>query len=234
VANARRGADTEVLIRDSADVSTEPRHRVFIAEDHPVFAEALVRMVEGCGGLELVGRAADGESALAAIRQLGPHLAVVDLNLPRLGGLEVLGALEAEEEEGPLVMILTGSDDDEEVYRAVAAGARGVMSKVDSRAAITEAMIRVAAGETVVSPAFHGALAGQVRQRDRAGASPLSERETEVLRLTADGCSAAEAGELLHVAVPTVRTHLANIYEKLGVSSGPAAVAEGLRRGLVK
>ena len=208
------------------------RCRVFIAEDHPVFADALTRMVADADELELVGQSADGESALAEIRQLAPDLAVLDLHLPGLDGLEVLGALEAEE-DGPRVMILTGSDADEHVYKAVAAGAAGVVSKTDTQDEITQAMIDVAGGKTVVSPTFHGALAGQVRQRDKASSSPLSERETEVLRLTADGCSAAEVGERLHLAVPTVRTHLANIYDKLGVSSGPAAVAEGIRRGLV-
>ena len=198
-----------------------------------MFAEALIRMVAGCEELELVGQAADGESALADIRELAPDLAIVDLNLPGLGGLEVLAGVDADE-DGPRVMILTGSDDDEEVYRAVAAGAAGVLSKADSRVDITAAMVKVARGQTVVSPSFHGALADQVRQRDRASASPLSERETDVLSLTADGCSAAEVGERLHLAVPTVRTHLANIYEKLGVSSAPAAVAEAMRRGLVK
>jgi two-component system nitrate/nitrite response regulator NarL len=216
----------------SADL-THNRFRVFLAEDHPVFLEALARLVKARAELELIGQASDGRSALEAIRELAPDVAVVDLDIPRVDGLDVLKALESEGRD-TVVMMLTGSVNDEDIYRAVAEGAKGVLSKTDPGESIIEAIVNIARGQTVVSPSFHSALAKQVRVHDASEAPVLSGRERDVLRLTADGCSAAEVGEMLHLAVPTVRTHLANIYEKLGVSSAAAAVAEGLRRGLVQ
>lgn len=218
-----------------SDTGEVPRaqFRVFVADDHPVFLDAIVRMVESEPELELVGRCSDGRSAMDEIRRLKPDLAVVDINMPVMDGLELLRTLE-QERLGTLVLILTGSGEDEHVYRAIADGARGVVSKTDPSANIAEAILTVARGETFVSPTFSSSLAGQVRLHARPDALLLTERELDVIRLTAEGCSAAEVGDALHLAVPTIRTHLANIYEKLGVSSAPAAVAEALRRGLFK
>jgi two-component system nitrate/nitrite response regulator NarL len=223
--NAEPPADT-----DKVPVT---RFRVFVADDHPVFLEAVARIVETGPELELVGKSGDGRSAIEEIRRLEPDVAVVDINMPVMDGLELLRTIDREQ-LGTLVLILTGSGEDEHIYRAIAEGARGVVSKTDPSANVIEAILAVARGDTFVSPTFYASLAGQVRLHARTESLVLSERELEVIRLTAEGCSAAEVGDALHLAVPTIRTHLGNIYEKLGVSSAPAAVAEGLRRGLFK
>jgi two-component system nitrate/nitrite response regulator NarL len=215
------------------DRDSRARCRVLVADDHPVFLDAVARIIESAPELELVGRSSDGRSAMEEIRRLEPDIAVVDINMPLMDGLELLRTIEREQ-LGTLGLILTGSGEDEHIYRAIAEGARGVVSKTDPSASVIEAILTVGRGETFVSPTFHAALAGQVRLHARSDALVLSEREVEVIRLTAAGCSAAEIGDALHLAVPTIRTHLANIYEKLGVSSAPAAVAEALRRGLFK
>ena len=216
-----------------SDKVPDARFRVFVADDHPVFLEAVARIVESGPQLELVGKSSDGRAAIEEIRRLQPDIAVVDINMPVMDGLELLRTID-QEGLGTDVLILTGSGEDEHIYRAIAEGARGVVSKTDPSANVIEAIRTVARGGTYVSPTFSGSLAGQVRLHARTDALVLTEREIEVIRLTADGCSAAEVGDALHLAVPTIRTHLANIYEKLGVSSAPAAVAEALRRGLFK
>jgi two-component system nitrate/nitrite response regulator NarL len=206
---------------------------VLIADDHPLFREAIARVIAERPDLELVAEAADGRAALEKIRELEPDVAVIDVRMPQLDGSDVLLALR---EEGlhTNVVFLSAFLDSKTVYDAVAAGANAYLSKEAETGEIVTAILAAARGETILGPEVQTGLAEQIRFREENESRPrLSEREHEVLKLIADGLSAPEIGERIHLSTATVKTHLQHLYEKLGVSERAAAVAEGMRRGLV-
>jgi two-component system nitrate/nitrite response regulator NarL len=206
---------------------------VLIADDHPLFREAIARVIAERPDLELVAEAADGRAALEKIRELEPDVAVIDVRMPQLDGSDVLLALR---EEGlhTNVVFLSAFLDSKTVYDAVAAGANAYLSKEAETGEIVTAILAAARGETILGPEVQTGLAEQIRFREENESRPrLSEREHEVLKLIADGLSAPEIGERIHLSTASVKTHLQHLYEKLGVSERAAAVAEGMRRGLV-
>jgi two-component system nitrate/nitrite response regulator NarL len=206
---------------------------VLIADDHPLFREAIARVIAERSDLELVAEAADGRAALEKIRELRPDVAVIDVRMPGLDGSDVLVALR---EEGlpTNVVFLSAFLDSKTVYDAVAAGANAYLSKEAETDEIVTAILAAARGETILGPEVQTGLAEQIRFREENESRPrLSEREHEVLGLIAEGLSAPEIGERIHLSTATVKTHLQHLYEKLGVSERAAAVAEGMRRGLV-
>ena len=209
------------------------RIRVLIADDHPLFREAIARVIAEREDLELVAEAADGRAALERIRELKPDVAVIDVRMPELDGSDVLVALR---EEGlpTNVVFLSAFLDAKTVYDAVAAGANAYLSKEAETQEIVTAILAAARGETILGPEVQTGLAEQIRFREETESRPrLSDREHEVLKLIAQGLSAPEIGERIHLSTATVKTHLQHLYEKLGVSERAAAVAEGMRRGLV-
>ena len=210
------------------------RHiRVLIADDHPLFREAIARVIAERPDLELVAEASDGRAALEKIRELTPDVAVIDVRMPQLDGSDVLVALR---EEGlpTNVVFLSAFLDSKTVYDAVAAGANAYLSKEAETDEIVTAILAAARGETILGPEVQTGLAEQIRFREESESRPrLSDREHEVLRLIAQGLSAPEIGARIHLSTATVKTHLQHLYEKLGVSERAAAVAEGMRRGLV-
>ena len=209
------------------------RTTVLIADDHPLFRGAIARLVEAHPDLELVAEATDGRVALDRIRELEPDVAVIDVRMPELDGSDVLVALR-EESLPTNVVFLSAFLDARTVYDAVAAGASAYLSKEAESEEIVRAIIAAARGETILSTEVQTGLAEQIRARAESDARPrLSEREHEVLGLIAQGLSAPEIGERIHLSTATVKTHLQHLYEKLGVSERAAAVAEGMRRGLV-
>lgn len=209
------------------------RTRVLIADDHPLFREAITRLVEARPDLELVGEASDGRAALEQIRELAPDVAVIDVRMPELDGSAVLVALR-EEGLATNVVFLSAFLDSRTVYDAVASGAKAYLSKEAGSDEIADAIAAAARGETILGPEVQTGLAQEIRVREQSEARPrLSDREHEVLGLIAQGLSAPEIGERIHLSTATVKTHLQHLYEKLGVSERAAAVAEGMRRGLV-
>ena len=209
------------------------RISVLIADDHPLFREAIARVIGERPDLELVAEASDGRAALEKIRELTPDVAVIDVRMPQLDGSDVLLALR---DEGlrTNVVFLSAFLDPKTVYDAVAAGANAYLSKEAETDEIVTAILAAARGETILGPEVQTGLAEQIRIREESESRPrLSEREHEVLRLIAQGLSAPEIGERIHLSTATVKTHLQHLYEKLGVSERAAAVAEGMRRGLV-
>jgi two-component system, NarL family, nitrate/nitrite response regulator NarL len=210
------------------------RVRVIVADDHPLFREGIERAVRQRPELELVGTAADGREALEVIRDTRPDAAVLDLKLPQLDGLQILNAV-TRDELTTQVLILSASADPEIVYRAVEAGAAGYFTKESDREAILDAIGAVARGDTVVEPRLQSSIFGQIRLHAARDERPLlSAREREVLALMADGLSAPQIAERLIVALPTVKTHQARIYEKLAVSDRAAAVATAMRSGILE
>ncbi len=209
------------------------RVSVVIADDHPVYRSGLARMIGQRPELELLAEAESGREALDSIRELEPQVAVVDLKMPDFDGLAILNAVKREKLETKIVM-LTGYAEGETAYEVMAAGASAYISKTSEPATVCETITTVARGGTYLAPEFHGALADQIKLRANNSGPILSDREQEVLRLTAGGNSVAQIGEHLHLSSATVKTHLQHTYRKLGVSDRAAAVAEAMRRGLME
>jgi two-component system nitrate/nitrite response regulator NarL len=211
----------------------EERVKVFVADDHPIYREGIVRAVKDRPELELVGEASDGRQALEELKRLDPDVAVLDIRMPGLDGTQVLGALRRDGVDIE-VLFLSAFLEPELAYTTVASGARGYLSKEASRKEVCDAIVTVARGGTALAPEVQAGLASAVRDRERADGPSLTPRETEVLKLIAEGLSAPEIGRQIHLSPATVKTHLHTLYEKLGVSERAAAVAEAMRRGLLE
>jgi two-component system, NarL family, nitrate/nitrite response regulator NarL len=207
--------------------------RVLVADDHPVYREGVARAISERSGLELVGVAADGREAMAGIRDLVPDVAVLDVRMPGLSGIDIVAEI-ARERIPTRVLLLSAQSDEQLIFDGVSVGASGYLLKDSDRSDICAAVEAIAAGRAVLAPEAQTALAQGVRLRGASQGPAISEREREVLALTADGLSAPQIGARLHLSPATVKSHLQNVYEKLGVSDRAAAVAEGMRRGLVE
>lgn len=205
--------------------------RVLVADDHPLFRRGMVQAIERRAELTLVGEHADGESALEAIRETKPDIALLDVRMPKLTGIEVLETL-APDGLPTRIVLLSGYPDPDAVYRAISAGAAGFLAKSAPGSEICERLVAVARGEIVLAPEVQSELAGQLRKAQPGGAL-LSPREQEILGLIAAGELAPDIARRLGLSPATVRTHLQHLYEKLGVSDRAAAVAAAMRRGML-
>jgi two-component system, NarL family, nitrate/nitrite response regulator NarL len=201
--------------------------RVVTADPHPLFRDALSRAVRDGPGLELVAEADGSEELRDVVHRLGPDVAIGDAGLiaPLLPSLDatVTRAVLLAEEVAP-----------SEAFAAVELGAAGYLSKDSDAAAIRRAITAAARAETVLDPAAQTGVALEIRLRKRDERPELSPREREILVLVAAGRSAPAIARQLHLSTATVKTHLIHLYEKLGVSDRAAAVAEGMRRGLLE
>ncbi len=206
---------------------SERRVRVLLAEDQAIVRDGLVALVGYQSDLEVVGCAGDGEEAVRLYGELRPDVTLMDLRMPRLGGAQAIEAIRAADPEAR-VLVLTTYDGDEDVYRALQAGARGYLLKDAATDELLGAIRAVARGGRHV-PA---AVAQRLADRAMAG-PPLSEREVEVLRLVAAGMTNKEIASALFIAEGTVKTHLNSIHEKLGVRDRTEAVMVALRRGML-
>ena len=214
-------------------MSSIPRVRVLIAEEHPLYREGVVRAVKERPELQLVAEAANGRQALELIKELEPDVAVLDVKMPELDGLQVANAVDRDG-LGTRVLMLSAFIDRQIVFQAVAAGAAGYLSKDADRSEITDAILAVHRGGTVLAPEVQAGVAAEVRSRWRRDTPSLSERERQVLEMIAEGLSAPEIGRRLYLSPATVKSHLQSLYDKLGVSDRAAAVAEAMRSGLLE
>ena len=209
------------------------RIRVLIADDHPLFRDGIARAIADRPELELVGTAADGRAALEGIRTLAPDVAVLDLRMPGLDGLDVLRAVTR---DGLVtrVLLLSASAEGSVAYAGIQAGASGFLTKDTDRDAICDAVTAAARGESVLDPRLQDAMMKEIRAQAPDAGPRLTAREREVLLLISSGLTAPAIAARLVVSVPTVKTHMASLYAKLGVSDRAAAVAEAMRRGLLE
>ena len=209
------------------------RTTVLVADDHPLYREAVVRAVRARPDFELVGEVGDGREALDAIRSGLPDVAVLDVEMPSLRGIEILEALRR---DGAItrVVLLSAHLESDTVYEAVAGGVAAYLSKAAPGERICDAIAAVARGEVVLPAEIQAGLASEIRLRSEPGRPALSPREQEVLALIAEGLTAPAVGRELHLSTATVKSHLKTLYEKLGVSDRAAAVAEAMRRGLLE
>ena len=210
------------------------RVKVLLADDHPIYREGLARAIKERPELHLVAEADNGREALDMILDRKPDVAVLDVRMPDLDGPEVMRALRREDVDVGVLFLSAGTDGGTS-YSVVADGARGYLSKQAGRREICEAIARVARGETVLAAEVQSGLASEIGRRQTVDAGPaLTDREREILRLVARGLTAPDIGREIHLSPTTVKGHLHTLYEKLGVSDRAAAVAEGMRRGLLE
>ena len=199
-----------------------------IADDHPAMVVAIADVL-AASGLSVVGRARNGEEALATIEQSRPLVALVDVRMPRVGGIEVARRAAAISPE-TAVILYTAYGDRALLTEALDAGARGFVLKEAPIADLARAIALVAEGGTYVDPVLAGYLA-QSHAADKLRS--LTQREREVLRLLADGNSNEEIGKQLFISPETVRTHVRKAMDKLDADTRTQAVATALRQSLI-
>ncbi|MFD8564007.1 response regulator [Streptosporangium canum] len=203
--------------------------RLMIVDDHPVVREGLRGMLEADPGITVVGEAASGDEAVARAGELWPDVILMDLRMPDGDGVSATGRILAERPESR-VIVLTTYETDQDIVRAVEAGAAGYLLKDTSRADLLAAIVSAARGETVLSPSVATRLVTRMRAPVTESLSP---REAEVLSLVARGLTNAQIGKELFISETTVKTHLLRVFGKLGVSDRTAAVTTALDRGLL-
>ncbi|GIG66717.1 response regulator transcription factor [Phytomonospora endophytica] len=204
--------------------------RLLIADDHPIVRDGLRGMFASAPGFEVLGEAADGAEAVRMARALAPDVILMDLRMPGMDGLTAINEL-ARLGVTARVLVLTTYDTDAHVLPAIEAGATGYLLKDSPREELLRAARAAAKGETVLSPSVASWLMNRVKAPARR---LLSARELEVLGLVASGNTNREAAARLFITEATVKSHLLNIYAKLGVSDRAAAVAEAYNQGLLK
>jgi two-component system, NarL family, nitrate/nitrite response regulator NarL len=213
-------------------VEQPQRTTVVVADDHPLYRAALGEAVRASSGLELVALASDGSEALAAVRRHEPDVVLLDMRMPELDGQTVAQRLR-EQRSSSRVLFISEYHDGELVLESLSAGGAGYLTKAATAEEICAAIEQVARGGCVLPPDVGQDLASAVRERRHIDVQ-LSEREQTVLELIAEGNTARLIAGQLHLATPTVKTHIKNLYAKLGVSDRGSAVAEAMRRGLVE
>ena len=211
------------------------RIRVLIVDDHAMTRVGIRRLLETYPDLEIVGEAADGLEALAEAQDLGPQVVLMDRRMAGMDGLEALRQLRASNREVKVLM-LSAFEQDEDVLESLKAGASGYVLKGVTPDELASAVRAVARGETLLSPGLTGKLIdrfGRGTSQEQQTAL-LTGREQEVLRLLASGLRNKEIARQLQVSERTVTFHLANIYQKLGVTSRTEALSRALELGLLK
>ncbi|HZP81291.1 MAG TPA: hybrid sensor histidine kinase/response regulator transcription factor [Chthonomonadaceae bacterium] len=206
--------------------------RVLVVDDHVVIRQGIRAMLEEAGDIAVVGEAGDGAEAVAQANALRPDVALMDLQMPGVDGLEGLRRLRLEQPELPVV-ILTTFQTDTAVREALGAGARGYLLKDTEPANLIAAVRAASRGESLLAPAVTERLSALAAGTAGAGEAALNEREKEVLELLAQGARNKEIAARLFITPKTVEYHLAHIFNKLGVSNRTEAVRVALARGLV-
>ncbi|MFC2062998.1 response regulator [Chloroflexota bacterium] len=211
--------------------------RILLAEDHAVVREGTRELIQHEPDMEVVGEASDGEEAVTLVNEMRPNLVVMDISMPKLNGIEATKKIKAIYPD-TVVLILTAYDNDQYIFALLEAGAAGYLLKNVRGRELIHAIRAVHDGESVLHPTVARRVISQLlypasSQTEVQLAEPLSERETEVLKLAASGISNKEIAGQLFLSPRTIQAHLGNIFNKLGVASRTEAVLRGLRKGLL-
>ncbi|MFF4956494.1 response regulator transcription factor [Streptomyces sp. NPDC001222] len=213
--------------------------RVVVADDQTVVREGIVMLLGLLPGIEVVGAAADGDEAVKLVAELAPDVVLMDLRMPRCDGVEATRRIRAEH-PGTQVVVLTTFADDDSLFAALRAGARGYLTKDAGGDEIVRAVRSVLSGDAGLSPGVQRRLLERLSQPEPEPAAPavapdgLTARETEVLMLIADGLSNQEIARRLHVSTATVKTHINNLFAKTGVKDRAQAVRYAYAQGLAR
>ncbi|MEU6465066.1 response regulator transcription factor [Streptomyces sp. NPDC046976] len=217
--------------------------RVVVADDQTVVREGIVMLLGLLPGVEVIGAAGDGEEAVRLVGELAPDVVLMDLRMPRCDGVEATRRIR-EQYPGTQVVVLTTYADDESLFPALRAGARGYLTKDAGGEEIVRAVESVLSGEAGLSPSVQRRLLERLSQAEPQPAAivptapvppdGLTVRETEVLVLIAEGLSNQEIAHRLHVSNATVKTHINNLFAKTGLKDRAQAVRYAYAKGLVR
>ncbi|WP_250904933.1 response regulator transcription factor [Nonomuraea sp. NEAU-A123] len=214
-----------------------PAVRIAVVDDHPVVRTGFAELLATQPDFEVVGTAADGAEAVRICRELSPDVVLMDVRMPGMDGIEATRRLAGSTAAGPRVLILTTFDLDEYVYDALRAGASGFLLKDVTAERLFDAVRVIAAGEALLAPAVTRRLISEFAQLrpkpDASSTSALTPRETQVLRLIAEGLSNPEIADRLTVTEETVKTHVSRVLSKLGLRDRTQAVVTAYETGLV-
>jgi NarL family two-component system response regulator LiaR len=208
---------------------------VIIADDHVLVRQGTRSLLETEPDIEVVGEASDGEEAIQLVEKLHPDVALIDIAMPKVNGIEATRRIKADY-PATAVLILTAYDNDQYILALLDAGAAGYLLKNVGKNDLVNAIRAVRAGEAVLHPAIarkvFARYANPAKQGvDTVSPQELSEREMEILRLAAASMSNPDIAEQLHLSRRTVQAHLGNIFRKMDVGSRTEAILEALKRG---
>lgn len=213
--------------------------RVVVADDQTVVREGIVMLLGLLPGIEVVGAAGDGDEAVKLVAELAPDVVLMDLRMPRCDGVEATRRIRAEY-PGTQVVVLTTFADDDSLFAALRAGARGYLTKDAGGDEIARAVGSVLSGDAGLSPGIQRRLLERLSEPEPSRPAPeeppdgLTAREQEVLVLIAEGLSNAEIARRLHVSVATVKTHINNLFAKAGIKDRAQAVRYAYAKGLAR
>jgi DNA-binding NarL/FixJ family response regulator len=212
---------------------------IVVADDHHVVRDGFAALLDAQPDFDVLGKASDGAEAVRKCRELRPDVALMDVRMPGMDGIEATRQLVQSGDDAPRILILTTFDFDDYVYDALRAGASGFLLKDVTRERLFDAVRVIAAGDALLAPAVTRRLIGEfARQRSAPAETPaslaeLTARETEVLRLLAEGLSNPEIAARLVVSEETVKTHVSRVLGKLGLRDRTQAVVAAYESGLV-
>ncbi|MFD7957787.1 response regulator transcription factor [Streptomyces sp. ESR1.13] len=213
--------------------------RVMVVDDQTVVREGIVMLLGLLPGVEVVGSAGDGEEAVRLVAELAPDVVLMDLRMPRCDGVEATRRIRAEH-PGTQVVVLTTYADDESLFPALHAGARGYLTKDAGGDEIVRAVHSVLSGEAGLAPSIQRRLLERLSESAPRPSGPpeppdgLTARETEVLVLIAEGLDNQQIAKRLHVSTATVKTHINNLFAKTGIKGRAQAVRYAYGKGLVR
>lgn len=218
----------------SADTT---RIRIVVADDHSIVLEGLVALLEDEPGMQVVGKATDGAQALGEVRRSRPDIALLDITMPVMSGLEITRRL-TEEMPDVRTLILTMHDEEAFFFEALQAGASGYVLKGAGKDEILSAIAVVAGGGVYIPPQLAMGLVREALRQpaspESAASEPLTEREHDVLRLIAEGLTNKEIADRLILSLNTVKTHRLRLYQKLGLHTRAELVAFARRKGILR
>ena len=205
---------------------------VLLADDHAMVREGLAAILSRDPAIEVVGQCGDGPGAVKLAGELHPDVAVLDISMPGLNGLDVCRELCRRHKAGA-VLILTMHNDEQFVVRSLDSGASGYLLKEAAATQLTQAVRTVARGELYLSPGISRSVVARVSRGDRDSYESLTMRERQVLQLIAEGKTNRRVAEELHLAVKTVDTHRTRLMRKLNIHGQTALVKYAIKKGLV-
>ena len=206
--------------------------RVLLADDHPMFRQGLRALLER-EGFEIPGEAANGHEAVRLARELNPDVAILDVGMPLMNGLDAAREIQ-KRVPTTQVVLLTMYEDDAYVFEAVRAGIRGYVLKAQAAADLVAAIHAVLRGAVYLSPGISAAVVNAYRSRSELPRDPLTDRERQVLQLIAEGKTTKEAAHVLGLSVKTADSHRTRIMQKLGIHETAGLVRYAIRRGVIK
>ncbi|MEW6189662.1 MAG: response regulator transcription factor [Actinomycetota bacterium] len=213
--------------------------RVLIVDDHTVFRQGLCKLLEAEEDICVIGEASDGSEAIEMVKNLGPDIVLMDIEMPNVDGIKATTEIK-EMYPNTEVVALTAYEDDEHLFKAIRAGSTGYISKHSSADEIVEAIKTVSRGESMITPSLSRRILKKFTSLSKMSKShrdllwsDLTKREIEILKLLCEGKTNSQIAEILFISERTVKNHIYNIYQKLQCNTRTEAMLKGIKLGLL-